>query len=111
MSGTGKSTALENLGRRGHAVVDTDDPGWIVQIDTVDGPEPMWDLDRVRALIEQHHAGWLFIAAAYPTRRRCMTASTPSSCSALQWRFSSSAWSTAANPFGGDLERPSEDRG
>jgi len=62
MSGTGKSTALEELGRRGHGVVDTDDPGWIVQIKTVDGAEPLWDLDRVRALMEQHHAGWLFIA-------------------------------------------------
>src|SRR5439155_27200234 len=28
MSGTGKSSALAELGRRGHRVVDTDDPGW-----------------------------------------------------------------------------------
>jgi predicted ATPase len=28
MSGTGKSSALEELGRRGFRVIDTDDPGW-----------------------------------------------------------------------------------
>jgi len=28
MSGTGKSSALAELGRRGYRVVDTDDPGW-----------------------------------------------------------------------------------
>ena len=28
MSGTGKSAALAELGRRGYRVVDTDDPGW-----------------------------------------------------------------------------------
>ena len=28
ISGTGKSSALAELGRRGYRVVDTDDPGW-----------------------------------------------------------------------------------
>ena len=28
MSGTGKSTVLAELARRGHAVVDTDERGW-----------------------------------------------------------------------------------
>ena len=28
MSGTGKTTALEELGRRGYRVVETDEPGW-----------------------------------------------------------------------------------
>ena len=28
MSGTGRSSALAELGRRGYRVVDTDDPGW-----------------------------------------------------------------------------------
>lgn len=62
MSGTGKSTALAELGRRGHRVVDTDDPGWINHVSTPDGPEPMWDLDRIRALVEGHRAGWLFVS-------------------------------------------------
>lgn len=58
MSGTGKSAVLDELARRGHAVVDTDDPGWIVP----DGPEPLWDLDRVRALLSGHREGRLFVA-------------------------------------------------
>lgn len=61
MSGTGKSTALAELGRRGHRTVDTDDPGWIVPTETPDGAEPMWDLDRVRALVDGHQDGWLFV--------------------------------------------------
>ena len=62
MSGTGKSTALAELARRGHRVVDTDDPGWISHLVTPDGPEPMWDLDRIRALLDGHRAGWLFVS-------------------------------------------------
>lgn len=62
MSGTGKSTALAQLGRRGHRVVDTDDPGWIVHVETPHGVEPIWDLDRVGALLNEHRAGWLFVS-------------------------------------------------
>jgi RNase adaptor protein for sRNA GlmZ degradation len=62
MSGTGKSAALTALAARGHAVVDTDEPGWIIDSTRVLGAEPLWDLDRVAALVERHRAGWLFIA-------------------------------------------------
>lgn len=62
MSGTGKSTALAELARRGHRVVDTDDPGWITRVPTPDGPEPLWDLDRIRALLDGHRAGSLFVS-------------------------------------------------
>jgi predicted ATPase len=62
MSGTGKSSVLAELVRRGHRVVDTDDPGWIVNLETVDGLEPVWDLARIRALVESHRAGWLCVA-------------------------------------------------
>jgi predicted ATPase len=40
MSGTGKSAVLDELARRGHRVLDTDDSGWIVQVDAPGGPEP-----------------------------------------------------------------------
>ena len=70
MSGTGKSTALGELARRGHRVVDTDDPGWIVETQTPDGPEPLWNLDRVGALLEHHRAGWLFVAGCVANQRR-----------------------------------------
>lgn len=61
MSGTGKSSALVELGRRGHRVIDTDDEGWIVEVDTPAGPEPMWDEDRVQALLDEHTEGVLFL--------------------------------------------------
>jgi broad-specificity NMP kinase len=62
MSGTGKSTVLAELKRRGHRVVDTDDPGWIVETQTAAGLEPIWDLDQIKALIDGHLTDWLFIA-------------------------------------------------
>ena len=62
MSGTGKSTVLVELKRRGHHVIDTDDLGWIVNARTVAGVEPVWDLDQITSLIDKHHNGWLFIA-------------------------------------------------
>ena len=62
MSGTGKSTALAALGRRGHRVLDTDDPGWIIHVEMAGGAEPVWDLDRVGALLDGHRGGWLFIS-------------------------------------------------
>jgi predicted ATPase len=34
MSGTGKSSALAELGRRGYRVVNTDDPGWTEGVDS-----------------------------------------------------------------------------
>jgi shikimate kinase len=62
MSGSGKSTVLAELKRRGHRVIDSDDPGWIVETYTADGPEPVWDVDKIKALIDGHRTGWLFIA-------------------------------------------------
>jgi dephospho-CoA kinase len=62
MSGTGKSTVLAELARRGHRTVDTDDPGWIVELATSDGPEPVWQLERLRALLDGHRSGCLFVA-------------------------------------------------
>ena len=57
MSGAGKSTVLTELGRRGHAVVDTDVGGW-----TVGDGEPLWDLPRMTALLDAHPGGHLFLA-------------------------------------------------
>lgn len=69
MSGTGKSTVLAELARRGHDVVDTDDDGWIVDVPTQAGPEPMWDLDRIVARLREHRAGWLFVAGCVANQR------------------------------------------
>jgi broad-specificity NMP kinase len=62
MSGTGKSTVLAELKRRAHRVGNTDDPGWIVEVSTAGGAEPLWDLERINKLVDAHHTGWLFIA-------------------------------------------------
>jgi shikimate kinase len=62
MSGTGKSSVLDELARRGHRILDSDDPGWIIESQTPSGTEPLWDLDKIGALIDLHREGWLFIA-------------------------------------------------
>jgi shikimate kinase len=69
MSGSGKSTVLIELRRRGHRVIDTDDPGWIIETETEGGPEPAWDLDRIQTLIDGHRTGWLFIAGCVANQR------------------------------------------
>jgi shikimate kinase len=47
MSGTGKSTVLEELRRRGLRTVDTDDDGWVL-------PRGGWDAPRMAALLTRH---------------------------------------------------------
>lgn len=66
MSGTGKSSALRRLARRGYRVVDTDHGGWIEHLPHPDGTgvEPQWREDRIDALITDHERSGesLFIA-------------------------------------------------
>jgi dephospho-CoA kinase len=57
MSGTGKSSALTELARRGHRVVDTDYGDWIDR-----SSEPLWREDRIEALLDEHGDAVLFIA-------------------------------------------------
>ena len=59
MSGTGKSAALAALARRGHRVVDTDYDGWT---EGEPGSERLWDEDRMKALLDEHEDGALFIS-------------------------------------------------
>jgi broad-specificity NMP kinase len=64
MSGTGKSTALVELARRGHHVVDTDDAGWSEEVPLADegGFEQRWREEQVNELLDAHVAGTLFIS-------------------------------------------------
>jgi dephospho-CoA kinase len=68
MSGTGKSSALAELGRRGYRVVDTDDPGWReyrTYAEPVDEPhrgEYVWAEDRMNALLDAEDDRPLFVA-------------------------------------------------
>jgi shikimate kinase len=57
MSGTGKSSVLAELGRRGYRIVDTDDPGWREYREYVDASnelhrgEWLWVEDRIAELL------------------------------------------------------------
>jgi shikimate kinase len=65
MSGTGKSSALAELGRRGYAIVDTDEPGWLEWIDSSDGAwggEWLWVEEPMTALLRSEDEHTLFVA-------------------------------------------------
>jgi dephospho-CoA kinase len=64
MSGTGKSTALVELARRGHRVVDTDYSGYAEAVPASDEGEweQLWREDRIAALLDQHEQGALFVS-------------------------------------------------
>jgi shikimate kinase len=47
MSGAGKSTVLNELRRRGHLAIDTDEPGWVL-------PDLTWDEPRMGQLLARH---------------------------------------------------------
>jgi dephospho-CoA kinase len=71
MSGTGKSTVLAELARRGHAAVDTDVGGWIVAVPRADGStEPLWDEARISTLLDEHAGRTLFLAGCVANQGR-----------------------------------------
>lgn len=64
MSGTGKSSALAELGRRGYRVVDTDDPGWsdwVTSPEEVGGGEWLWVEDRMTELLRLDDRRTVFV--------------------------------------------------
>ena len=71
MSGTGKSAALAELARRGHSVVDTDYGDWIEDVQLPDGSiEPLWNEERIGALLGGHSSGTLFVVGTVANQRR-----------------------------------------
>ena len=66
MSGTGKSSVLAELERRGHRVVDTDYGDWIDE----SGPERLWREDRIAALLDEHKGDTLFVAGCVANQGR-----------------------------------------
>jgi RNase adaptor protein for sRNA GlmZ degradation len=63
MSGTGKSAALQELGERGHRVVDTDTDQWSHWVTSPDGsPDWIWREDAIAVLLATHQHGHLFVA-------------------------------------------------
>ena len=67
MSGTGKSSALAELGQRGYRVVDTDHPGWreyreyVDSSDEVRRGEWLWVEERINGLLDPDDGRSLFV--------------------------------------------------
>src|SRR5437016_712605 len=67
ISGTGKSSALAELGRRGYRVVDTGDPGWreyreyVEPSDELHRGEWLWVEDRMTELLDSDDGRSLFV--------------------------------------------------
>ncbi len=67
ISGTGKSSALAELGRRGYRVVDTDDPGWreyredVEPSDELRLGEWLWVEGKIAALLDSDDGRSLFV--------------------------------------------------
>ena len=68
MSGTGKSTALGELRRRGYEVVDTDEPGWTEWSD--EGGGYVWREDRVAELLAREREAPLFVSGSVSNQGR-----------------------------------------
>jgi shikimate kinase len=62
MSGTGKSTLIQELAARGYKAVDTDSDEWSEWADTADGPDWVWREDRIRRLLATEDADVLFVS-------------------------------------------------
>ena len=67
MSGTGKSAALAELGRRGYRVVETDEPGWCEYrgyddpADELHRGEYLWVEERITELLDSDDGRSLFV--------------------------------------------------
>lgn len=68
MSGTGKSTALFELQRRGFRVVDTDEPGWTEWSDEDGGY--VWNEERIAALLAQDLGTVLYVSGTVSNQGR-----------------------------------------
>ena len=64
LSGTGKTTALEELGRRGFRFVETDLPGWSEWVPPADGAEGewLWREERIAELLASEDEPTLYVS-------------------------------------------------
>ncbi len=90
MSGTGKSTALAELGRRGFRVVDTDSPDWSDWISPAgggaQGGEWLWREGRIAELLALEGERTLYVQGCVSNKGNSTTGSMRWSCSALRPR-------------------------
>jgi len=71
MSGTGKSSVLQELARRGHRTVDTDSDEWCEWVTDARGERDwVWREDRMDGLLAGHENGALFVAGCKSNQGR-----------------------------------------
>ena len=68
MSGTGKSTALNELRSLGFQVIDTDEPGWTEWSDREEGY--VWREDRIRELLAGEEGPALYVSGTVSNQSR-----------------------------------------
>ena len=68
MSGTGKSSALAELERRGFEVVDTDRGGWTFWSDAEDGQ--VWHEERIGELLDRERTWTLYVSGTVSNQGR-----------------------------------------
>ena len=68
MSGTGKSSALAELPRRGFEAGDTDEPGWSEWSDEDGGY--LWDEERIAELLDRDRGVTLFVSGTVSNQGR-----------------------------------------
>lgn len=68
MSGTGKTTLLEELSRRGHNTIETDVGDWCVR--SHDGSELIWDEVRMHEYLSKEHSKPVVIAGCVSNQRK-----------------------------------------
>jgi broad-specificity NMP kinase len=68
MSGTGKSTALAELARRGFRTVDTDEPGWSTWSERDGGY--VWNEDRISELLATEKDPALYVSGTVSNQGR-----------------------------------------
>jgi dephospho-CoA kinase len=68
MSGTGKSTALAELARRGFSVIETDVAPWSEWSEQAGGS--VWNEERIGELLERVHATTLYVAGTVSNQGR-----------------------------------------
>jgi len=66
MSGTGKSSALEELARRGFRTVETDEPGWTIELPEVG---QWWDEEKIARLLAED-GPTLYVSGTVPNQGR-----------------------------------------
>lgn len=71
MSGTGKSSVLRELAKRGHSVVDTDTDEWCEWVTLPDGSADwIWRVEAITRLLTGHCQGKLFVAGCKSNQGR-----------------------------------------